>query len=101
MNAITSHLAISIDIPAPRQPSTPRIRDITKNTTAKYNKSAILSTPIRIFVCILIDDEESDRCKIYPDEGFIDQDESSLITPMTLFKFKTFGANIYIILNLI
>jgi hypothetical protein len=42
-----------------------------------------------------------DRRKIYPDEGFIDQDESSLIIPMTLFKFKTFGANIYIIQNII
>jgi hypothetical protein len=42
-----------------------------------------------------------DRRKIYPDEGFIDQDESSLIIPMTLFKFKTFGANIYIIPNII
>jgi hypothetical protein len=42
-----------------------------------------------------------DRRKIYPDEGFIDQDESSLIIPMTLFKLKTFGANIYIIQNII
>jgi|LAHU01.1.fsa_nt_gb hypothetical protein len=38
-----------------------------------------------------------DRRKIYPDEGLINQDDGSLLMPMTLFKFKTFGANIYII----
>jgi hypothetical protein len=35
MNTIISHLAISIDMPAPRTPIIPSIKAITKNTTAK------------------------------------------------------------------